>query len=109
MFNVQDITRAGKSTDAPTELGEVCVQGLCGPTASPMRRAKQSRTLQIHNGCTVSQGRVGRGNKHNAGVSQTTCRKAFSTTGPPVTLRVKQGSGETTAEGEEVCGLIRIS
>lgn len=25
MFNVQDITRAGKPTDAPTELAEVCV------------------------------------------------------------------------------------
>ena len=36
-----------------------CGQALFGPTLAPMRRARQSRALQIHNGDTVSKDRGG--------------------------------------------------
>lgn len=64
----------------------VCVCWCVG--ASPLRTkaslvhgAKQSGALQVHNGNTVSEHRVGRGSKQNTRVSQTTCHEAFSRTG----------------------------
>lgn len=44
-----------------SETEQRCLQALFGPTPAPMRLARQSGALQIHNGDTVSEDRGGEG------------------------------------------------